>query len=160
MFGFSLKFLSGNPTAETANCQKYNDLLKNYHFQPVAIETIHAYVKSTIPFLSNLAKKFLMSGDPREWQWFPQHLSLVMVRGNPASILACVQVISDFSCSQGTDQYYHPPLAFTSMHSYCLPNVCAFFKFCCPFVMLLRLLTNYFDHHIAYDTTASWYVPL
>ena len=26
-----------------------------------------------------------------------------------------------------------PTLSFTSMHSYCLPNVCAFYKFCCHF---------------------------
>jgi len=56
--------------AETAKCRKYNDLLENYYFQPVAIETTGLYGKSTAPFLSCLAKKLVnISGDPRERQW-------------------------------------------------------------------------------------------
>jgi len=51
--------------AETDKCRKYNDLLDNYHFQPVAIETTGVYSKSTVPFLSCLAKKLVdISGDP------------------------------------------------------------------------------------------------
>jgi len=79
--------------AETDKCRKYNDLLDNYYFQPVAIETTGVYSKSTAPFLSCLAKKLVgISGDPREVQWLHQRLSLAVVRGNTASILACVQV--------------------------------------------------------------------
>ena len=64
--------------AETNKCRKYNDLLDNYYFHPVAIETTGVYGKSTAPFLSCLAKKLVdISGDPREWQW----LSLGVVRG-------------------------------------------------------------------------------
>ena len=45
------------------------------------------------PFLSGLAKTRVdMSGDPKERQWLHQRLSLAVVRGNAASILACVQV--------------------------------------------------------------------
>jgi len=43
--------------AETDKCQKYNDLLDTYYFQPVAIETTGVYGKSTAPFLNCLAKK-------------------------------------------------------------------------------------------------------
>ena len=79
--------------AETNKCRKYNDLLDNYYFQPVAIETTGVYGKSTAPFLSCLAKKLVdISGDPREGQWLHQRLSLAMVRGNTVSILACVHV--------------------------------------------------------------------
>jgi len=79
--------------AETDKCRKYNDLLDNYYFQPVAIETTGVYGKSTAPFLSCLARNLVdVSGDPREGQWFHQRLSLAMARGNTASILACVQV--------------------------------------------------------------------
>jgi len=78
--------------AETAKCRKYNALLYNYYFQPVAIETTDVHGKSTAPFLSCLAKKLVdISGDPRERQWLHQRLSLAVVRGNTASILACVQ---------------------------------------------------------------------
>jgi len=81
------------PDAKTDKCRKYNDLLGNYYFQPVAIKTTGAYGKSTAPFLSCLAKKLVnILGNPRERQWFHQRLSLAMVRGNIASILACVNV--------------------------------------------------------------------
>ena len=77
---------------EATKCQKC-DLQNSYHFQPVAIETIGVYGKSTAPFLSGLTKKFVdVSGDPRECQWLHQRLSLAVVRGNAASILACVRV--------------------------------------------------------------------
>ena len=53
--------------AETDKCWKYNDLLDNYYFQPVAIKTTGVYGKSTAPFLSYLAKKIVdISGDPKE----------------------------------------------------------------------------------------------
>jgi len=81
--------------AEIDKCRKYNDLLDNHYFQPVAIETAGVvYGKSTVPFLSCLAKKLIdISGDPRErqWAWLHQRLFLAVVRGNTASILACVQ---------------------------------------------------------------------
>ena len=51
--------------AKTDNSQKYNDLLDNYYFQSVVIETTGVYGKSTAPFLSCLAKKLVdISGDP------------------------------------------------------------------------------------------------
>ena len=84
--------------AETNKCWKYNDLLDNYYFQPVRqlqskLQVCSVYGKSTSSFFSCLAKKLVdMSGDPRERQWLHQHLSLAVVRGNTASILACVQV--------------------------------------------------------------------
>ena len=79
--------------AETDKCRKYNDLLDNYYFQPVAIETTCVYGKSTAPFLSFLGKKLAyISGNPRERQWRHQRLSLAVTRGNITNILACVQV--------------------------------------------------------------------
>jgi len=78
---------------ETDKCRKYNDLLDNYYFQPVAIETTDVYGKSTATFLSCIANKLVdVSDDPRERQWLHQRLSLAVVRGNAASILACTQV--------------------------------------------------------------------
>ena len=64
----------------------------NYYFQPVATKNTGVYDMSTALLLSCLAKELVdMPGDPREKQWFHQRLSAV-VRGNAASILACVQV--------------------------------------------------------------------
>jgi len=45
---------------------KYNDLLNNYCFQPVAIETNSVYSKYTTPFVSSLVKNLNMSGNTRE----------------------------------------------------------------------------------------------
>jgi len=81
-------------------------------FQPVAIETTCAYGKSTAPFLSCLGKKLVyISGNPREQQWRHQRLSLAVIRGNTASILAGVQVWSDFSHPQCINQCFCPSLA-------------------------------------------------
>jgi len=45
--------------------RKCNDVLTNYSFKPVAIETPCVYGKSTAPFLSGLARKLVdMYGDP------------------------------------------------------------------------------------------------
>jgi len=41
------------------NAGNTNDLLDNYYFQPVAIETTGVYGKSTAPFFSCLAKKLV-----------------------------------------------------------------------------------------------------
>jgi len=73
------------------NAGNTNDLLDNYYFQPVAFKTTGVHGKPTAPLLSIIAKKLVdISGDPREGQWLHQRLSLVVVRGNTASILACV----------------------------------------------------------------------
>ena len=66
---------------EAAVSWKCNDH-DNYCFQPVSIETAGVYGKLNALFLSCLAKKFVdMSGDPREWQWCHQRLSMAVVRG-------------------------------------------------------------------------------
>jgi len=72
-------------------CQKYHDIQNNYHLQPVAIETTGVW-QVHCPFLNGLSKKFDVSGNASECQWLHQHLSLAVVRGNAASILACVRV--------------------------------------------------------------------
>jgi len=57
-----------------------------------SITVTGVYGKSTTPFLSSLAKKLVgMSGHPRERQCFYLHVSLAVVKGNTASILACMQ---------------------------------------------------------------------
>ena len=64
---------------------KFRDLQSNYHFQPIAIETIRVYGKSTAPFLSGLAKKLVgVSVGPRERQWLHQRLSLAVAKRKAA----------------------------------------------------------------------------
>jgi len=75
--------------AKTNKCRKYNDLLDNYYFQPVAIETTGVYGKSTAPFLSCLAKK------------------LVDILGDSGSTSACL-----WPWSEGTSPAYWPVCKF------------------------------------------------
>jgi len=88
---------------------------------------------------------------------------LAMVRRNAAS-MACVQVWSDYSCSQCSSQYYCPPLALVSMHSYCFLSICLHFLkvLLSPCAVLLHLVINYLDYCIAYydEATILWYVLL
>ena len=66
----------------------------------------------TLVFLSCLEKKLVdISGALRERQWLHQLLSLAVIRGNIASILACVQVWSHFSHLQCINQCSCPSLA-------------------------------------------------
>ena len=82
-----------------------------------------------------------VSGDPRECQWLHQHLSLAVVRGNAASILACVRVWSNFTCSFSSscfccsDHHHCLPLAPVSMCSCCFPNPHSFCKIHLPSVV-------------------------
>jgi len=99
------------------------------------------------PFLSGLAKKLVdVSGDPREYQWLHQRLSLAVFKGNAASILACVWVWSNFTCSFSSscfycsDHHHCLPLAPVSMCSYCLPNPRSFCKINFPSVVQCYLV--------------------
>jgi len=46
--------------AKVAHCQKYHDLLDNYFFQPVAIETTGVHSKSTAIFWAALQRNLLI----------------------------------------------------------------------------------------------------
>jgi len=113
---------------------KYNDLLNNYCFQPVAIETNSVYSKYTTPFVSSLVKNLNMSGNTREWQCFHQCLSLALVRGNAASVLGVckfdlILVIPNALAS----------FAAHHLHSSCFLNVNVFCKFHCPLCSVISL---------------------
>jgi len=146
-----------------------HDLQTNYYFQPVAIETTGVYSKSTAPFLSGLSKKLVdVSGDPREHQWLHQRLSLAVARpkGNAASILACVQVWSDFTCFFSglvaafnvltTITAYHLPL-YQWMYSYCLLNPRSFCNIHCSLTcaVLPCALVKYLFNRMVYDENTA-----
>ena len=76
--------------AERRKLSKYAVLAVNYIIQPLAFETSGGYGPLTTSFLSTLSKKLAEgAGDSREGLWFRQRLSLAIVRGNAASVLAC-----------------------------------------------------------------------
>ena len=75
--------------AEERKCSKYASLVDRYQFEPVAIETTGVVGISTKAFLQRLGKRMTaQSGDRRETTWLFERLSLAVVRGNSASILA------------------------------------------------------------------------
>ena len=120
------------------------------------------------PLLSGLAKKLVMSGDPREHQWLHQRLSLAVVKRTTASTLACVQVWSNiicslfFSCFWCTDQYRCLPLAPISIYSHCLVNPPSFYKFHCSHycAVFLCALVEYLANYTTHNETAVWcYAP-
>ena len=71
---------------------KYQGLVGNVHFQPVAFETTGCCGPSTGSFFEELGKKlFEAIGTPLEAVWLHHKVSLVIVRSNATSILFCLQ---------------------------------------------------------------------
>ena len=80
---------SAADTAEERKRARYSSLADRYLFQPVAIETTGAMGSSTRAFIDSLGKRISeRSGDRRETSWLHERLSIAVVRGNSASIMA------------------------------------------------------------------------
>ena len=80
---------SAASAAEERKRARYSSLVDRYLFEPVALETTGVVGASTAAFLSGLGKRIsAQSGDRRETSWLFERLSLAVVRGNCASILA------------------------------------------------------------------------
>ena len=80
---------SAAEAAEDRKRARYQGLTERYIFEPVAIETTGALGPSTIKFIQSLGKRIsACTGDRREVQWLFERLSLAVVRGNAACILA------------------------------------------------------------------------
>ena len=75
--------------AELRKREKYTGLVDRYLFEPVSIETTGVLGTSTSSFIRGLGKRITaQTGDRRETRWLLERLSLAVVRGNAASILA------------------------------------------------------------------------
>ena len=75
--------------AEARKRVTYKNLLTTYRFEPVAIETTGVLGESSTRFIAELGKRITGStGDRRETHWLRQRLSIAVVRGNTASVLA------------------------------------------------------------------------
>ena len=80
---------SAASTAEERKREHYRNITDRYHFEPVAVETTGVLGPSTTAFLKRLGKQVsAVTGDKRETSWLMERLSLAVVRGNAASILA------------------------------------------------------------------------
>ena len=80
---------SAASSAEERKRVKYASLANRYEFQPIAVETSGVLGPSTIAFLQRLGKKITaQSENRRETSWLFERLSIAVVRGNAASVLA------------------------------------------------------------------------
>lgn len=83
----SLSAGSAALSAEKLKSQKYNNLLSNYIFCPVAIETLGVFGPKAIEFINNIGKKIsIVTHDPRATTFLTQRISIAIQRGNAASL--------------------------------------------------------------------------
>jgi hypothetical protein len=80
--------------AEDQKRRKYSEIINRSStiiFQPIAFETSGAWGPSTEKFLREVNKRQLTeTGDRREAAFLSQRISIAILRGNAASILACL----------------------------------------------------------------------
>ena len=75
--------------AEEHKRAKYRELSHRYIFEPVSVETSGALGSSTLTFLRNVGKRIsAQTGDKRETRWLLERISIAVVRGNAASVMA------------------------------------------------------------------------
>ena len=75
--------------AEFRKRQRYQNLNDRYRFEPIAVETTGVFGRSSSKFVAELGRRIsATTGDKRETSWLRQRLSIAVVRGNAAAILA------------------------------------------------------------------------
>lgn len=86
-------------TAESSKIQKYSDLVPNYDFYPVAIETMGAWGQQALALTSQIgARLAVTSGDPRSTSFLRQRLDIAIQRGNAAAVRGTFAHSSVASC--------------------------------------------------------------
>ena len=75
--------------AEGRKTTLYSSLSDRYRFEPLAIETTGVLGNTSARFVAEIGRRItLKTGEKRETAWLRQRLSIAVVRGNAASILA------------------------------------------------------------------------
>jgi len=108
-----------------------------------------------------------MSGQPRKRPWRHHRLALVVVRGNVASILACVQISSDIICSSFLLLLVYWPVSLpTTCPLYqCITIAYRILVLCASFIVpsevtvLLCALVNLVNRTASDEITALCYAP-
>ena len=69
--------------AERLKTQKYAPLSKDYHFVPIAIETLGGYGKEATKLITDIGRRlFLKTGDNRSTHFLSQRISIAIQKGN------------------------------------------------------------------------------
>ena len=75
--------------AEEDKRRLYSNLQTRYRFEPLAIETTGVYGKSSAKLVGEIGRRITArTGEKRETAWLRQRLSIAVVRGNAAAVLA------------------------------------------------------------------------
>ena len=105
-----VKKCSSNPGSaandrETQKYSKYKDLMTDYHFVPIGIETYGAWGYEGHKIIKEIGKKMMeATGEKRSTFFLTQRISTAIQRGNTACILGTVppteglEAIFDFMC--------------------------------------------------------------
>ena len=84
--------------AEISKRAKYPDIVRNYKFEPIAIETSGVYGPSTKIIIQEIGNRISQkSGDKREAMWLKQRLSIAIQRGNALSILSLANYMTGYA---------------------------------------------------------------
>ena len=99
-------------SAEESKRRKYAALAEAHQFEPIAVETMEVYGKSTAVILRAIGRRLVeATGDNREVNWFCQNLAIVIQRGNAFSIVFSQPVGRGFRGS-GESKSTHPLTLF------------------------------------------------
>ena len=75
--------------AEERKRERYRELSERFIFEPLAVETMGVLGPSSQTFLTQLGRRISANtGERRELEWLHQRISLAVMRGNAAAILA------------------------------------------------------------------------
>ena len=84
--------------AENAKRIKYPNLVRNFRFEPVAIETSGVFGPSTKSIVREIGKRITeKTGEKRESIWLKQRLNIAVLRGNALSIISSVKHMTGYS---------------------------------------------------------------
>ena len=130
--------------------RKHNDLLNNYHFQPVAIETTGVYAKPSTLFLSGSQRSLLIYSI-----WWPQGATVVPLPPVPGSsqredcqhIGPCAGLIWSW-----LSLAYWPHLPLFQ----CIADAFRLFVLSISFVAVLTLFGATLWRHVSYLTVWIW----
>ena len=83
--------------AENAKRNKYPDLVRNYRFEPVAIETSGVFGSSASNIVNEIGRRISeKTGEKRELLWLKQRLNIAIQRGNAVSIISSAKHMTGY----------------------------------------------------------------
>lgn len=82
--------MSGSAATQREGSKRiaYRDLPPEYDFYPIGLETLGGMGDEAKKFLEELKSRLRLMGDERSGDYFFQRLSLHLIRGNAASVMA------------------------------------------------------------------------